>query len=125
MKVVVDSSAWIEHIHDRQSRLRPILEHEEPLLHPYVLGEIACGSLSHREQTLAALKPLPAPPVASPGEVLAFIELNQLMSRGIGYVDMHLLASTRLSRGARLLTFDRRLADAARELDLLYETAAH
>jgi hypothetical protein len=51
-------------------------------------------------------------------EILACIEAGLLMGRGIGHVDLHLLASTALAGSARLRTRDERLATVADGLDL-------
>jgi predicted nucleic acid-binding protein len=63
---------------------------------------------------------LPAAPVATEHEALTLIETSHLMGRGIGYVDVHLLAATVLAAGARLWTRDRRLAAVAAELDVAF-----
>jgi hypothetical protein len=83
-----------------------------------VIGEVALGSLPKREIVLGALHELPCATVANEGEVLHFIEQNELFGRGIGYLDTHLLAAVRLTRGATLWTRDKRLHEVARQLDL-------
>ena len=88
------------------------------LTHPFVLGELACGNLEKRDKVLRLLVNLPTTPVATDEEVLGLIERRALMGRGIGYVDVHLLASTALSDIGRLWTRDSRLAAAATELEL-------
>jgi predicted nucleic acid-binding protein len=87
------------------------------MIHPWVIGELACGNLRKRSQVLELLQGLPAVTVASDAEVLLLIERDRLMGRGIGYVDAHLLASARLSH-CRLWTQDRRLAAVALEQGL-------
>ena len=77
------------------------------LIHPWVIGELACGNLRNRQQILELLQGLPAATVASDAEVLLLIEGDRLMDRGIGYIDVHLLASARLSH-CRLWTQVRR-----------------
>ena len=95
-------------------------------MHPYVLGEIACGSLVDRPNLLALLKQLPAAAVAEGGEVLGFIEQRSLHGRGIGFVDVHLLAAVVLTAGARLWTRDKRLRSAADALGCsLRDNTAH
>lgn len=84
-------------------------------MHPWVIGELACGNLRHRTQILNLLQGLPGATVAKDVEALALIEREQLMGRGIGYVEAHLLASARLSR-CWLWTHDRRLAARADDL---------
>jgi hypothetical protein len=56
---------------------------------------------------------LPAALVATDAEVLGFIDRHALFGRGVGYVDIHLLAAARLTVGAKLWTHDRRLQEVA------------
>lgn len=88
--------------------------------HPFVIGELACGQLQNRDELLALLRQLPAAATATDEEALQFIETHQLMARGIGYVDVHLLASVALTGSARLWTRDRRLGEVAREMGLAH-----
>ena len=110
--ILVDTSVWVEHLRHGLPRLAMLLQGGEVLIHPWVIGELACGNLRNRSQVLELLQGLPAASVASDAEVLLLIERDRLMGRGIGYVDAHLLASARLSR-CRLWTQDRRLAGVA------------
>lgn len=116
--ILVDTSVWIDHLRQGDSALMTALEDGTVLAHPFIVGEIACGNLSKRGQVLTLLQALPQAPVASDGEVLAFIERRRLMGRGIGYIDIHLLASVALDGTATLWTRDRRLAAVATELAL-------
>lgn len=93
-------------------------------MHPFVVGELACGSLRARAEVLGLLQALPPVPVATDKEVLFFMDEQALMGRGIGYVDMHLLASTRLG-GALLWTRDKRLHSIATELGLAHSEKQH
>jgi predicted nucleic acid-binding protein len=79
------------------------------LMHRFVIGELALGSMQHRQVVLDALKNLPQTTAASDEEVMLFIEKHRLFGTGIGYVDAHLLAAVRLTPGAALWTRDRRL----------------
>jgi predicted nucleic acid-binding protein len=96
------------------------LEGGRVLMHPFVLGELACGNLANRSEVLELLGGLPAAPSATDPEALEFIERRTLMGRGIGYIDVHLLASIALSGDARLWTRDRRLAAVATELEVAF-----
>ncbi len=89
-------------------------------MHPFVLGELACGNLRNRRELLRLLGDLPTAPFASEHEALELIERRTLIGRGIGYVDVHLLASAALAPGARLWTSDKRLALIAAELELAW-----
>ena len=97
------------------------LEGGRVMMHPFVLGELACGNLANRSEVPELLGGLPAAPSATDPEALEFIERRTLMGQGIGYIDVHLLASIALSGDARLWTRDRRLAAVATELDLVFD----
>jgi predicted nucleic acid-binding protein len=114
---LVDTSVWVEHLRHGLPRLARHLQEGEVLIHPWVIGELACGNLRNRSQVLELMQGLPAATVASDAEVLLLIERDGLMSLGIGYMDAHLLASARLSH-CRLWTQDRRLAAVAQEQGL-------
>lgn len=90
------------------------------LTHPFVIGELAMGSLAERHAMLFALQRLPKAAIAQDNEVLTFVEQNSLFGRGIGYIDAHLLASTRITAGASLWTRDRRLRDRASALSICF-----
>ena len=116
--ILVDTSVWIDHLAHGDARLQTLLEDGEVLTHPYVIGEIALGSLPRRQETLSALQALPAIDIASADEAMAFLHGEQLFGMGIGYVDLHLLAATRLEPAARLWTRDKPLLQAAVKLKL-------
>lgn len=113
--ILVDTSVWVEHLRRDSARLRGLLLDGQVLAHPFVLGELACGWLEPREEILTLLRQLPQAERAEDEEVLRFIERHRLYGRGLGWVDVHLLASALLS-GAVLWTQDRRLARAAADL---------
>ncbi len=115
--ILVDTSVWIDHLRSGEPSLAAALEGGLVMMHPFVLGELACGNLANRSEVLELLGNLPAAPTATNAEALGFIERRALMGRGIGYIDVHLLASIALSGDARLWTRDRRLAAVATELD--------
>ena len=116
--ILVDTSVWIDHFRKGNGLLNSLLLNAAVLVHPFVIGELACGNLRNRNKILNLLGDLPASRVADDKEVLFFIEHNDLMGRGIGYVDAHLLASVSLSSPSRLWTVDRKLNDAAAGLGL-------
>jgi len=113
--VLVDTSVWVDHLRRGNERLAGHLDRGEVECHPFVIGELACGHLRNRAEILSLLRALPLAQPADHEEVLAFIESSRLMGRGLGWTDMHLLASARLRRTA-LWTLDRRLAATARVL---------
>jgi predicted nucleic acid-binding protein len=116
--ILVDTSVWVEHLRVASAILTELLDHGEILGHPFVLGELALGSLRQRETFLSDMRDLPQAIVAEDEEVLRLIDRHMLFGRGIGYVDAHLLAAARLTARSRLWTRDRRLQAVAAELGL-------
>ena len=121
--ILVDTSVWVDHLHAGAPALAVALEQGSVLMHPFVLGELACGNLKNRGEVLRLLGELPAAPMATDPEALNYIERRALMGRGIGYVDVHLLASVALAGTAQLWTRDKRLAAVAADLELAYAAA--
>jgi len=119
--ILVDTSVWIDHLHKRIPALVDALESESVLIHPFVVGELASGRLTKRDEVLHLLATLPSSPVATDAEALELIERHRLMGKGIGYFDVHLLAAVMLADGARLWTRDRRLAEIAVRLRFPFE----
>jgi hypothetical protein len=122
--VLVDTSVWIDHLRKGDAALRSALEAGQVLMHPFVLGELACGNLSNRAGLFALLCNLPQAPVATNAEALGLIDGHALMGRGIGYIDAHLLASAALAAPTRLWTRDRR-ANVAVDLNLGFQPKVH
>ncbi|MFP5407111.1 MAG: VapC toxin family PIN domain ribonuclease [Gammaproteobacteria bacterium] len=98
-----------------------LLEQGLVAIHPFVVGEIACGSVARRSSTLGLLADLPAVVVAEPDEVLDYIERRALHGKGVGYVDVHLLASVSLTTGVLLWTRDKRLRSIAENAGLAWQ----
>jgi len=118
--VLVDTSVWVAHLRDGDSLLEDLLNHGMVVCHPFVIGELACGNLKKRSEILTLLNALPFAEVANHEEVMDFIALRQLMGKGLGYVDVHLLSSAMLS-GTPILTYDQKLRSMADRLDIDYE----
>jgi predicted nucleic acid-binding protein len=116
--ILVDTSIWIDHLRVDNPALKTLLDAGRVLMHPFVIGELALGRMRQREMILAALSDLPRAELATDAEVLGFVDRQALFGRGIGYVDVHLLASVRLAAGAQIWTRDTRLRDVAEELGL-------
>ena len=127
--ILADTPIWINYLNPKErnfnkqfsDHLVTLLNQNLVLAHPMVIGELACGNPKDRNAVLALLKGLPRASVATDDYVLSFIEQKQLMSRGIGYIDFHLLAATELTRSTELWTLDRPLIDVANELNLAYQ----
>ena len=116
--ILVDTSVWVDHLRGADTQLGGALERGLVFTHPFVVGELACGRMRSRNEVLGLLRRLPGAPTTSDDEALRYIEIHELMGRGIGYIDVHLLASTALSGELRLWTRDRRLARVAEDLGL-------
>lgn len=123
--ILLDTSVWIDHLRQRDAQVVSLLQADLVLVHPFVIGELACGTLQSRSTILELLSNLPQVRVAQEHEVLFFIDRHKLMGQGIGYIDAHLLAATVLTEGAKLWTRDKRLDQLAQRLGLAYETSAH
>ena len=117
MIVLADTSVWVDHWRRGNARLAGLLDHNQVVLHPFVLGELSLGVLSPRAEVLQLLAALDAPRVAQHAEVMDLIERTPLWGRGIGWVDAHLLASALLDH-LRLWTLDAPLGRAASSLSV-------
>jgi predicted nucleic acid-binding protein len=119
--ILVDTSVWVDHLRRGDARLIALLDSASVLIHPFIIGEIACGNLADRKTVLELLQDLPVAAVADADEVLVFIGRHRLHGKGLGYVDVHLLAAVALSQGAKLWTRDKRLRTAAQALGCAHE----
>ena len=111
--ILADTSVWVDHLRRSDASLRAAFKANQICIHRMVIGELACGNLRNRT-ILAHLQLLPYATVATHDEALAMIEQHKLMVRGVRFVDVHLLASAKLSK-ATLWTRDKRLAAIAAE----------
>jgi hypothetical protein len=123
--ILVDTSVWVDHLRRGDPGLVDLLERSAVVMHPFVAGEIACGSLRDRKALLELLQDLPAAVVATDDEVMQFIERQALYGEGIEYVDVHLLASVALTGSTRLWTRDQKLRQAAAALGCAHPEPAH
>ena len=117
--ILADSSVWIDHIRKPVAPLSSLLAERRLVMHPFVSGEIALGSIATRAQVLAVLTSLEQLEPVSPDALFDFVEEADLAAQGIGYVDAHILAATRRAQ-AKLWTRDKRLAAQAERLGLAY-----
>jgi predicted nucleic acid-binding protein len=116
--ILVDTSVWVQHLRSTDAALVVALNRGEVLIHPFVIGELAMGNLRDRSGLVENLRGLPNVRSANDDEVMTFVEREKLYGRGLGYIDAHLLASVRLTPGARLWSRDRRLTVAAAALEV-------
>ncbi|MCL4310625.1 MAG: type II toxin-antitoxin system VapC family toxin [Actinobacteria bacterium] len=115
--VLVDTSIWVDHLRRGNDRLVELLDNAYVLCHPFIIGELACGNLKKRDEILLLLTALPGSCRAGHDETMLFLESHKLMGRGLGYVDIHLLASAALTN-APLWTLDNKLNEAAARIGL-------
>jgi predicted nucleic acid-binding protein len=114
--ILVDTSIWVDHFRYGDADLRKIIEDDRLLCHPFVVGELALGSLRERDALITFLSSQREAVIATHAEVMTVIERHSIFSMGIGYTDAHLLTSTLLDRKSSLWTRDRRLAAAAQKV---------
>lgn len=105
----MDTSVWIAHLRSPQKDLIALLKNRQALIHSCVIGELACGHIPNRQNFLADLNQLPQAIEATNGDCLAFLERRRCYGKGLGWVDVQLLASAALSN-ARVLSLDKALA---------------
>lgn len=121
--ILVDTSVWVDHLRRGNTRLIASLGDGEVVCHPFVVGELACGSLANRDEILDHLRALPQADTVRDDEVLQLIEARRLFGKGLGWVDVHLLTSASIA-GCRLWTLDKSLHTAAAQLGVAAEPAA-
>lgn len=119
--ILVDTSVWVDHLRAGEPQLVELLNANRVLVHPFIIGELACGNLHNRKTVLSLLRKLPTVRLATDDEVLFFIERHGLMGSGIGYLDVHLLAAMSLTGIVRLWTRDQRLGTVAESMRLAFE----
>ena len=118
--ILADTSVWTNHLRDGNRHLEKLLFAGEVICHTHIIGELVCGNIRNRKEIISLLQALPIAPQIDFGEYLYFVEQNQLSGRGIGFVDIHLLASAQLSQ-VELWTVDKKLKSAAEYLGLSYK----
>ena len=118
--IIVDTSIWVDHLRRTNSLLVELLLSGKVLGHSLVIGELACGFLKNRNEIIGLLESLPQAETVEHDEVLFFIEKNKLFGKGIGLIDIHLLASAVLE-GVTLWTADKKLNDVAAKMKILYK----
>jgi predicted nucleic acid-binding protein len=115
MQVLVDTSVWIDHLHCSDPSLVALLQTTGVVMHPAVMGELACGILPNRREFLRLWSALPQAVEVSSAEAFALLEIRRLWGRGLGWTDVHLLGSALVSK-VRLWTRDRPLQHCASQL---------
>ncbi len=115
--VLVDTSVWVSHLRDGSPKLEQLLNDGDVLCHPFIIGELACGNIKNRREIFSLLTALPKADLLDDEGALLFIEKNNLMGKGLGLIDIHLLASAMLSE-AVLWTLDVKLKHEAHILGI-------
>ena len=118
--VLVDTSVWVVHLREGNAQLETLLNEGIVICHPFIIGELACGTMRNRVQILSLLQSLPMAETAEHSDVMQFIDHNRLTGKGLGYVDVHLLASAFLT-GVPLWTLDKKLQQASAKLRINYK----
>ena len=118
--VLVDTSVWILYLREGNLQMSHLLNEGKVACHPFVIGELACGNLKNRNEILSLLKLLPLTEIVEQDEILGFIENYKLMGGGIGFIDVHLLASAMLTN-IPLWTFDKELNRLSARLKINYK----
>jgi predicted nucleic acid-binding protein len=116
--ILVDTSIWVDHLRYGDEPLSQLLIQGLVFCHPMIIGELACGNLQNRSELISMWQNLPLPTEASHQEALYLLESRHLMGKGIGYIDLHLLATCLLTTNTLLWTRDKRLASIADSLGI-------
>ncbi|MDO5624243.1 MAG: PIN domain-containing protein [Pseudomonadota bacterium] len=124
-RVLVDTSVWVDHFRHHNAELIALLALDRVLVHPLIIGEVACGTPPKRQQVLSNLRLLRSVQQASVEEALHFIETERLYGLGCGLVDVLLLASALMTPATRLWTLDRCLGALAQRFDVQHTVPLH
>jgi predicted nucleic acid-binding protein len=116
--ILADTSVWIDHLRSGSKDMRKLLNEGGIVIHPFIIAELALGSMQNRSATLALLDLLPQVKVAQVWELRLMIEARRLYSLGIGLTDAHLIASVFLNTPTVLWTRDKRLRAVAEALGI-------
>ena len=115
--ILVDTSVWVDHLRNSNARLVELLNEEQVLIHPFIIGELSLGTIKNKAEIMSLLSELPLVPVAGHDEVMAAVNVHHLSATGIGWVDAHLIASALLAQ-AKLLTNDKALLQVSLTIGL-------
>lgn len=118
--ILADTSVWIRHLREGDKNLVRLLEQGLVVCHPFIIGELACGGIKNRHEIISLLNDLPSTDILDHYDIMKFIEYRKIMNKGIGYVDVHLLASALVSE-TPLWTFDKALKKVANQLSIEYD----
>ncbi len=117
--ILVDTSVWIDHFHRRDEELKELLFSNHVCIHPFIIGELSCGSIGNRKEVLSLLRSLKIIDLVLEEEVFILIEERKLFGKGLGFIDIHLLASALINH-VQIWTRDKSLKQIVRELGVSY-----
>jgi hypothetical protein len=121
--ILADTSIWVDYLRGRNLRSNPEMEERlsrgQIVMHPFIVAEIALGSLHNRRKILDEMESLLEVKVAQLHEVRHMIEAHSLYSKGIGLTDAHLIASCLMTPGTQLWTRDSNMEKVAKALGIL------
>ncbi len=117
--VLVDTSVWVAHLREGGTGLESLLNDGLAACHPFIVGELACGNLKNRTEILSLLQTLPMAVQAEHEDVMRLIEKHHLMGKGLGYIDVHLLASAMLTN-IPIWTLDKKLNEILLKFNRAY-----
>ncbi len=115
---LVDTSVWVDHLNKNDVLVVNLLEEFTVCVHPFIIGELACGSMKNRYEILKLLLNLPQVTVATNDEIVSFIDRHQLFGKGLGYIDVHLIASCMMDK-INLYTRDKKLSGVAQNFNII------
>lgn len=119
--ILVDTSVWIDHFHHSDEALKKLLLSNQVCIHPFILGELSCGNISNRKEVLALLRSLGSVDMVLDEEVFILIDNRKLYGKGLGFIDIHLLASAMIHH-VPIWTRDNTLKRVAGELGIYYQS---
>lgn len=117
--VLVDTSVWIDHLRNSNSTLIKLLSEGRVCSHTFIKGELACGNFKSRDKFFKLMDNLKFIDPVTESEALFFLNEQKLFGKGLGWVDIHLLASSKLNN-TKLFTLDKKLKQVAAELKIVY-----
>jgi hypothetical protein len=117
--ILADTSVWIDHFHHTDEGLKDLLLSNQVCIHPFILGELSCGNIRNRKEVLSLLRTIKSIDLVLDEEVFILIEERNLFGRGLGFTDIHLLASA-LIHHVPIWTRDKSLKLVAEQLAIGY-----
>ena len=118
-------SGWVGHFKHRNEHLVALLEVDAVVCHPYIVAEVACGTPPGRKAIISMLAELERVPVATQNELLALLDARKLYGRGLGFVDLSLLAAVLINETTVIWTLDKRFEQIAIEMNRAFSPKLH